>query len=80
METSKMVREVRSPNNTTGSEPMRGWSPGAYSSPSNSRTRNDGGHIAGHVGKAASSPVSLAHDLQRTAAGTGNTVIPPTKP
>jgi hypothetical protein len=71
------IREVRSPNNTTGSEPMRGWSPGAYSSPSNSRTRNDGGHVAGHVGKAASLPVSLAHDLDRASAATGNKPLPP---
>jgi len=40
---------VRSPWNTTGNEPMRGYSPGSRSSPSNARS--DGGHIAGHVGK-----------------------------
>jgi hypothetical protein len=60
-----MVKEVRSPNNTTGSEPMRGYSPGAYSSPSNSRTRDDSGHIARHVGKNAlrHAPPVLGEDM-----------------
>jgi hypothetical protein len=53
-----MVREVRSPWNTTGNEPMRGYSPGSRSSPSNA-PRSDGGHIAGHVGKGASQPASV---------------------
>ena len=42
-----MVREVRSPWNTTGNEPMRGYSPGSRSSPSNA-ARSDSGHRAGH--------------------------------
>jgi hypothetical protein len=46
---------VRSPWNTTGKAPMRGWSPGSRSSPSNA-ARSDGGHIAGHVGKGGSQP------------------------
>jgi hypothetical protein len=74
------IRDVRSPNNTTGSQPMRGWSPGAYSSPSNARTRSDGGHIAPHVGKNAlrhAEPTSLANDLEQISAGTGNRVLPP---
>ena len=44
-----MVREVRSPNNTTGNEPMRGYSPGSRSSPSNA-PRADG-HINPRAGK-----------------------------
>jgi hypothetical protein len=76
------IRDVRSPHNTTGSEPMRGWSPGAYSSPSNARTRSD--HLGPHSGKGWT-PLklrsdNLAHDLERSAAGTGNRVIPPVKP
>jgi hypothetical protein len=55
---------VNSPNNSTRdqNDPMRGYSPGAYSSPSNSRQRADGGHIAGHVGKSASGPASISRD------------------
>jgi hypothetical protein len=52
---------VRSPWNTTGNEPMRGWSPGSRSSPSNA-ARSDGGHIAGHVGKGGSQPASATRD------------------
>jgi hypothetical protein len=42
---------VRSPHSLERGDfhAQRGISPGAYSSPSN--TRPDGGHIAGHVGK-----------------------------
>jgi hypothetical protein len=53
-----MVREVRSPWNTTGNEPMRGYSPGSRSSSS----RADSGHRAGHIGKSASQPVSARRD------------------
>jgi hypothetical protein len=41
-------REVRSPWNTTGNEPMRGYSPGSRSSPSNARAD---GHINPRAGK-----------------------------
>jgi hypothetical protein len=65
---------------------MRGWSPGARSNPSGANyTRADqgyiapqgGGHIAGHVGKAASSPISLQHELERASQSTGNGMIKP---
>ena len=46
-----MVREVRSPWSSTGNEPRRGESPGAYSNPSNGRTRSDGGHAVRSPGK-----------------------------
>jgi hypothetical protein len=49
-------REVRSPNNSGPDHPRFGESPGANRSPSVDRPS---GHIAGHVGKAASSPASL---------------------
>jgi hypothetical protein len=52
------ISETRSPNNTTGNEPMRGYSPGSRSSPS----RADGSHRAGHLGKSASQPVSARRD------------------
>jgi hypothetical protein len=42
-----MVREVKSPWNTTGNEPMRGYSLGSRSSPS----RADGGHLNPHAGR-----------------------------
>jgi hypothetical protein len=62
-----MVKEVRSPWKSERGN-RAGLSPA-------SPPRHDGGHIAGHVGKAASSPVSLAHDLDRISAGTGNKVL-----
>jgi hypothetical protein len=43
-----MVREVRSPWNTTGNEPQRGVSPGSRSSPSNAA---DSGHLVRSPGK-----------------------------
>jgi hypothetical protein len=51
-------REVRSPWNTTGNEPMRGYSPGSRSSPS----RAVGGHIAHNLGKGGHRPVSAKRD------------------
>jgi hypothetical protein len=57
-----MPTEVRSPWNSTGNEARRGESPGAYSSPSNARTRADGGHIAPHVGKAGPTNPKLRPD------------------
>jgi hypothetical protein len=41
------ITETRSPWNTTGKEPMRGWSPGSRSSPS----RADAGHLVRSPGK-----------------------------
>lgn len=55
-------REVKSPNNTAANHPRRGESPGAYSNPSNNRTRNDGFHRAGHIGESGSQPVSAKRD------------------
>jgi hypothetical protein len=52
---------VRSPWNTTGNEPMRGYSPGSRSSPSNA-ARSDGGHLAHNIGKSASQPASARRD------------------
>jgi hypothetical protein len=51
-----MVKEVRSPWNSTRDMPnaQRGISPGAYSSPSNSRQRADGGHLVRSPGKGGS--------------------------
>ena len=56
------ISEVRSPNSLTRDQfhPRRGESPGSRSSPSNAR--DDGGHIAGHVGKSGSGPASLKRD------------------
>jgi hypothetical protein len=45
--------------------PRRAESPGSRSSPS----RADGGHIAGHIGKAASSPASLKRDNEPVLGG-----------
>jgi hypothetical protein len=74
------IREVRSPWSSSGGGSGNADHP-IGTSPLSAPRRNDGfGHVAGHVGKAASSPVSLAHDLERISAGTGNKVIPPTKP
>jgi hypothetical protein len=52
-------REVRPPWNTTGNEPMRGYSPGSRSSPS----RADAGHINPHAGKGWT-PVSRRDNSQ----------------
>ena len=62
-------REVRSPWSSTGNEARRGYSPGAYSNPSNGKARADGGHIAGHLGKAASQPASARRDTSQVVGG-----------
>ena len=46
-----MVKEVRSSWSSDGKEPRRGYSPGAYSSPSNGKARADGGHAVRSPGK-----------------------------
>jgi hypothetical protein len=53
-----MVKEVRGAFNSTGNEERRGYSPGAYSSPSNGKAREDGGHIARHLGRGGFGPAS----------------------
>jgi hypothetical protein len=53
-----MVREVRSPWNTTGNEPMRGYSPGSRSSPSNAA---ESGHLVRSPGKGGG-PASVRRD------------------
>jgi len=76
-------REPRSPWSLRSGEhhPSRGISPGARSSPSRG---DDGGHISGHVGKAASSPASLKRPTSRDEAGPkldlGNAGEGPVKP
>jgi hypothetical protein len=62
------ITTVNSPWNTTGNEPMRGYSPGSRSSPSNA-ARSDGGHLAGHLGKSASQPASASRDAVRVQGG-----------
>jgi hypothetical protein len=57
-----MTREVKSPWSSDGNEPRRGYSPGAYSSPSNGKARADGGHIAHNLGKGGHRPVSAKRD------------------
>jgi hypothetical protein len=47
---------VRSPWNTTGNEPMRGYSPGSRSSPSNAA--HSDGHISPHSGGEGWTPLS----------------------
>jgi hypothetical protein len=55
------ITESRSPRNSSPNDPRRAESPGSHSNPSGSNYRNDGGgHLSGHVGKAASSPTSLS--------------------
>jgi pimeloyl-ACP methyl ester carboxylesterase len=58
-----MVKEVRSPWNSTHDMPnaQRGISPGAYSNPSNSRQRADGGHLVRSPGKGGG-PASVRRD------------------
>ena len=46
-----MVKEVRGAFNSDGNEARRGYSPGAYSSPSNGKARADGGHAVRSPGK-----------------------------
>jgi hypothetical protein len=67
---------VRSPWNTTGNEPLRGYSPGSRSSPSNA-ARSDGGHVAGHVGKGGG-PASVRRDAVSGATWDG--VTPTARP
>jgi hypothetical protein len=71
------ITETRSPWSLDRSDPhaQRGVSPGSRSSPSNP-SRADGAHIAGHVGKAASSPVSLKRRDNAPIVGEPQQVIP----
>ena len=60
-----MAKEVRSPSSLTRDMPHagRGISPGAYSSPSNSRQRADsGGHVLNHIGKSGAQPASARRE------------------
>jgi hypothetical protein len=57
-----MVKEVRGAFNSDGNEARRGYSPGAYSSPSNGKVRADGGHIARHLGRGGYGPASQRRD------------------
>jgi hypothetical protein len=60
---------VRSPWNTTGTEPMRGHSPGAYSNPGNQRARADSGHLVRSPGKGGG-PASVSRRDNATSAAT----------
>jgi hypothetical protein len=64
-----MVKEVRSPWNTTGNEPMRGYSPGSRSSPSNARS--DGGHLVRSPGKGGG-PASVSRRDAVPVVGSGS--------
>ena len=55
------LTESRSPWNSSPNDPRRAESPGSRRNPSGTNYRNEGGgHLSGHVGKAASSPASLS--------------------
>jgi hypothetical protein len=62
-------REVKSPWSSTGNEARRGYSPGAYSNPSNGKARADGGHIAHNLGKGGHRPVSARRDCNTPVQG-----------
>jgi hypothetical protein len=74
------ISEVRSPNNSTRDMPnaQRGISPGAYSNPSNSRQRADGGHLAHNVGKAGSMPAARRDGVSGTTRDGVTESAPPT--
>jgi hypothetical protein len=73
-----MVREVRSPNNTSQDHPRRAESPGSRSSPSNARA--DWGHVAHNLGKGGHRPASARRDSNSLVLGGFQSPLDPRDP